>query len=236
MNCEKPYRCISILLLALLAGCGGGPERTPLRAGTEHLLLLDGRKMRYLDQDNGKSSTYTLEMHWGGGKAFRVYQAVFDGLDRGHCTFISNGPKVFFTTDKPVTALQGLLEYRQLWVNEEAKQGEEWVDTDTGTKTLFAGFEDVTVPAGKYDNCYKTVTVVLPAFTDSLKVWREAGEITPEEYDEFLADANTTTVRWFASGVGLVKEQINGSDHTRELEDVVKAGTGKTSADTTSTE
>jgi hypothetical protein len=121
-------------------------------------------------------------------------------------------------------------------VNEAVKEGDEWEDTDMGTKTIFAGYENVTVPAGTYPHCYNTVTTVEPVFMDSLYVWRDRGSMTSEEFDDWASYANDVTVRWFASGVGLVKEQLNSSDHTRELLEVVKTGIGKVDADTTEIE
>ncbi|HEY3293894.1 MAG TPA: hypothetical protein VGL38_00495 [bacterium] len=236
MHRERLNHAFFIGLFLIIAGCGGGPERIILRGGTEHLPLLDDRVMRYRETVGTEEHTYTMHMYYAGGRAIRVYPVVVKGIDLGQCMFRSKGDLVYFGTNNPRTALSALPEYRQLWVDETAKPGEEWEDMDTGTKTLFEGFETVTVPAGTFDNCYKTTTIVLPTFMDSLNAWRERGEFTPEEYNDWSAGANDRVVRWFAPGVGLVKEQINGSDHVRELEEVVKPGTGRVNADTTQTD
>jgi len=233
MHRETLNRAIFLLLFPVLAGCGGGPERVVLKGGTEHLPLLDGRTLSYRERENTEEHTYTVQMRYAGGKTTRVYPLLFKGIKMGHCVFRSDGKQVIFSTDKPLTALMSLPEYRQIWVDEAAKIGDEWNDMDTGTKTMLAGFETVTVPAGTYENCYKTVTTVLPVFLDSLQAWRERGDLSDDEYRDWQADSKDIIVRWFASGVGLVKEQINSSDHTRELVSVVKTGTGKIDIDST---
>lgn len=236
MRRECLNRVIFLCLLLLISGCGGGPERAVLRGGTEHLPLLNDRMMRFRERRGQDEHTYTMQMRYAGGKVVRVFPVLYNGIDLGHSVFRSNGTRVYFCTDKPLTAMMSLPEYRQLWVDETAKEGEEWEDEDMGTKTLFEGYETVTVPAGTYERCYQTVTVVQPAFMDSLNAWKERGEMPPEEYDDWASHAHDRIVRWFAPGVGLVKEQINEGDLTRELVAVVKPGTGKTDTDTTQTE
>jgi hypothetical protein len=233
---ESLNRVIFLSVLFLLVGCGEGPERTVLRGGTEHLPLLDSRVMRYREKIGAEERTYTMQMRYAGGKLVRVYPLLFKGLDLGHCMFRSNGPQVLFSTDKPLTAMMALPEYRQLWVDETAKAGDEWEDKDVGTKTTLEGFETITVAAGTYEKCYKTVTTVEPAFMDSLDSWRERGSMTPDEYDDWAKDAHDRTVRWFASGVGLVKEDVNNGERVRELVAVVKPGTGRVDIDSTKSE
>jgi len=210
----------------LLSGCGG-PERAPLRGGTEHLLLLHGRELRYEERVGEEVKPYTLRLTYSGGDMVRVFEAQFRGLDFGRCSFISNRTQVFFETNRPTTALQELPEYREAWVDEEAKPGDVWLNEDTGTETAFAGYESISVPAGTFSECYKTVTVGSETLLDSLEVWLARGAIEQGEYDAQMAAAEVVVVRWFASGVGLVREQIGNSDHVRELVAVVRPGTGR---------
>jgi hypothetical protein len=232
---KKLTRGLFLLLILGIAGCGG-PKRIVLRGGTVHMPLLDGRVLRYQEQIGGKTHDYTLHLRYAGGRQVRAYQATFDGINLGDCMFLSSGPKVTFSTTKPVTAMTALAEYRQVWVDDTAQQGDEWYDGDMGTQTVFAGYETVTVPAGTYENCYKTVTTVVPAFVDSLDKWEGRGSMSKEEHDEWAKDVNDVTVRWFASGAGLVKEQLNGPEHTRELVAILEPGTGLAEPDTTQPE
>ena len=66
-----------------------------------------------------------------------------------------------------------------------------------------------------------------PELFDTLSAWRERGEIKPAEYAHERENAEQLVVRWFAPGVGLVKEQI-GSAIIRVLTGIEKEGTGLT--------
>jgi hypothetical protein len=215
-----------LALAVFLAGCSIGVDRILLRGGTEHLLLLNNRVMKYQEREGAKIKPYTMTMLYAGGVSVRVFETRFKGVDFGECKFISRGPQVFFSTSRPLTAVREVPDCRQLWVNEEAKEGESWEDDDTGTQTMFAGYESVTVPAGTYDRCYKTVTTVVPALAESLKVWHNSGVLTDRQFEQQEVIAKMTIVRWFASGVGLVKEQLGESDHVRELVAVEQPGVG----------
>lgn len=221
---ECSRRAAVFVILALACGCGG-PQKVALRGGTEHLLLLHDRLLRYQERTGERTRTFTLRLLYAGGRSVRVYEAVFDGVDPGRCAFLSSGTQVFFETNRSPMALELLPEYRQLWVDEAAAVGDSWQDEDTGTETVFAGYETVTVPAGTYQNCYKTVTTASRALTDSLSAWRSRGRLSDEEYQSRADEAARVVVRWFASGVGLVKEQL-APDHVRELLAVVRPGTG----------
>ncbi|RPH93719.1 hypothetical protein EHM69_09470 [candidate division KSB1 bacterium] len=222
---ELSYSSLLFILL-FLWGCGG-PEGVALRGGTEHLLLLDKRTLQYQERYRGETVPYTLIMRYTGGQDIRVYNLEFRGIEMGRCRLISKDQQVFFETTKPLTKFDYLPEYRQLWVDESVLSGGEWEDFDVGTNTVVAPSETVTVPAGTFSNCYKTVTSAFPSFVDSLEVWRGEGLISEEEYQQQKSAAGIAVVRWFASGVGLVKEQIGSPDHVRELVEVKRPGTGR---------
>ena len=71
------------------------------------------------------------------------------------------------------------------------------------------------------------LTRARPELFDTLSAWRERGEIKPAEYAHERENAEQLVVRWFAPGVGLVKEQI-GSAIIRVLTGIEKEGTGLT--------
>jgi len=162
----------------------------------------------------------------------RVYELQIRALDLGHCRFLSKGTQVYFETNKPATAFTDVPEFRQLWVDETANPGDDWTDEDTGTQTVVAISETVTVPAGTYENCYKTVTTGTQALLDSLTSWHERGALSDELYESQMTAAKTPVIRWFASGVGLVKQQMGDPDHVWELEAVSEPGTGKVDVET----
>jgi hypothetical protein len=224
---QRDIKRYSLLFVFFIVWGCGGPERAALRGGTEHLLLLHGRTMEYKERDGTETLRYSIRMFYSGGRSVRVYELKIKGVDWGRCRLISKDKQVFFETNKPSTALENVPEFRQLWVDEAALSGDGWDDPDTGTQTVVAASETVTVPAGTYENCYKTVTTGTPELMDSLDVWHERGEITNEIYRSQMAAAQTVVVRWFASGVGLVKEQIGGPEHVRELVAVSEMGKGK---------
>ena len=146
-----------LFVFFLIVGCGG-PERVALRGGTEHLLLLHRRTMRYVERKGSEERRFTIRMFYSGGRSVRAYELEVKGLDLGHCRFISKDQQVFFETNKPATTLADVPEFRQLWEDETANPSDGWEDSDTGTETVVASSETVTVPAGTFENCYKTVT------------------------------------------------------------------------------
>lgn len=188
---------------------------------------MDGRVLRYQELRGGKLRDYTVTFYYHGGREFKEFSATFHGIEAGACSFISSETQVIFETTMPLTAMAILPEYRQLWVDEAANYGDAWQDLDTGTETVYAGRESVSVPAGDFPDCYKTVTVTLPALRDTLDAWRAAERIKPVDYERVMANSKLTVIRWFAAGVGLVKEQLGGPDHVRELTAIVETGTGK---------
>jgi hypothetical protein len=220
-----------LFVFLLVAGCGG-PERVALRGGTEHLLLLHRRTLRYEERLGSEARRFTIRMFYSGGREVRAYDLQVKGLDLGHCRFISKGQQVFFETNQPATALTDVPEFRQLWVDETANPGDGWEDSDTGTETVVAPSETVTVPAGTYQDCYKTVTTGTSALLDSLTAWHERGTLEDEVFESQMGAAQMPVVRWFASGVGLVKAQFGDPDHVRELVAVVEQGIGRVDIET----
>jgi hypothetical protein len=220
-----------LFVFFLIVGCGG-PERVALRGGTEHLLLLHRRAMRYVERKGSEERRFTIRMFYSGGRSVRAYELELKGLDLGHCRFISKDQQVFFETNKPATTLADVPEFRQLWVDETAKPGDGWEDSDTGTETVVASSETVTVPAGTYENCYKTVTTGTSALLDSLTFWHESGALKDEIFESQMAAAQKPVVRWFVSGVGLVKVQFGDPDHVWELTAVAEPGTGRVELET----
>ncbi len=215
-------------ILVFISGCDKGPERTLYRGGTSHLPLLHDRVLRYEEQRAGKTTDVEVTMRYAGGRGTKVYPLRIEGADWGHCELLSADSIVYFITSNPLTALERrgtLLEYRELWLNETVAHGDAWQNHDTGTQTVFAGYETVQTPAGSFADCYKAVTAATQELHDSLQAWHERGAISNEEFERESANANLVVVRWFAPGVGLVKEKV-GEELVRVLVEVAKAGKG----------
>lgn len=223
-----------LLLLALTAAGCGGPERVVLRGGTEHFPLLHDRLLRYQERIGETSREYTLHLLYSGGRSIRVYRGIYQGIDPGKCNFLSRDSVVTLETPRPLTTSEFRPAYRQVWVDENAVAGDSWIDEDTATETNFVGFEDVVIPAGSYSQCYKTATTTLPGYADSLRARLERGELPDREYKRQLANADVVIVRWFAAGVGLVKEQLGSEEHVRELIEIVRPGRGQENTDSSS--
>ncbi len=207
------------LLGAGLVGCRE-PAPKPKLLGTSHLPLRENRIWTYREKRDGREEKYSLAVRFLGGDRYQVFRAVVKGIDLGEIAFVQVDSIVYFETTKPLTQLESPLRvpvFRQVWVDENAARGDSWDDTDTGTRTLYAGLDSVTVPAGHYSNCYKTITESLPELADTLALRYARGEISAEELSRQTANSKLVVVRWFAPDIGLVKEQIGHSDFVREL-------------------
>lgn len=214
-----------ILVAAMFLSCGK-EKVVAKRSGVTHFPLVDGRIYEYRETRDGQVSTFTMRQRYVGGARYPVFDIYLKGTDWGDCSFILQDSSITFCTTKPRTMLElpgSIPEYRQTWLDEEISSGEFWDDPDTGTRTVVAKLhESVTVPAGPFDNCLKMVTESLPELFDSLTARYESSRLTKEQYDQQVADAKLVIQRWFAPGVGLIKEQIGSSDHIRELSAIIK--------------
>lgn len=186
--------------------------------------------MVYRQRRGDVTTEYSWRQNWLGGKRVKVFSLTIDGIDMGDGTLIQSDSAITFATTKPLTMLESpriVPEFRQVWVDESVARGEGWDDPDTGTRTVMAGFESVTVPAGTFEHCYRTVTEASPELFDSLTSRRNDGSLTVQDYQLQIEQARLVVSRWFAPGVGLVKEQIGGPDYVRELVKVKHPGRGE---------
>ena len=208
-----------LLGLLLIIGCGEYQRKVP-RGGTEYLPLKEDLTLRYRLTYYGEVQEYSMRLRYLGGKSYKVFKAYFEGGEQGGLEFSSHGKQVVVTTQHSLTSLKSRLErgdFQQLWIDESLEPGDFWQDEDTGTQTVFTGYEDVTVPAGTFSDCYLTVTEALPELIDSINARLERGELDAELLNQELENAKLVVVRWFALDVGLVKEQFGSSAYVREL-------------------
>jgi hypothetical protein len=208
-----------------IVSCAG--EQTPAkRSGTTHLPLVDGRIYEYRETHDGKTQTYRVRFRYAGGIKAPVFDLHLKGADWGTCSLILQDSAVSFSTSRPRTALEppsSIPEFRAVWVDENVPMGDSWDDWDTGTRTVVAAaLETVATPAGTYENCLRTVTETLPPLFDSLSARLASTRLTPSEYNSQLHAAQLVVQRWFAPGVGLVKEQLGTPEHVRELVAIVR--------------
>lgn len=229
-----------LAVLLLSAGCGEMPQRKALRGGTGFFPLLEDRALRYRQSGEEGTLDYTLTLHYIGGRQWKVFVVKGEDIPYGGIEFQSDGRYVEAVTSRSMTSLDSrskLGEFSQVWLDDSAAVDSSWQDLSTGTETLVAGFETVTVPAGTYEDCLVTATTPLPQLADSVEARFRRDEMNEETYLLEREYARWQTVRWFAFGVGLVKEQLGPPGQpriTRELVAIENEGFG--SADSSNTE
>lgn len=224
----------AVIFAALLfSACGDVVTRDVYRGGTEFMPLLDGRIMRYQEKGNGETYDYTLTMRYIGGRAWKVFTCEDEVTPYSGIEFTSNGSVVEAATGVGFTSMesrQHVGAFNQVWIDEKADPDSGWYDEQLGTETIEAGYETVTVPAGTFENCLKTVATPVPAVMDSVEARYQRGDSDEKLYLEEKRVVNWQTVRWFAHGVGLVKEQLGPPGEikiVRELLAVEAEGGGK---------
>ena len=194
--------------------------------------LLDSRILRYRQKSNGETSEYTLTLKYIGGRAWKVYTVKDKDIPYGELEFSSNGVIVEAATRMSLTSLESrrtVGAFNQVWVDEGADVDSVWYDEQTGTETVVAGYERVTVPAGTFEDCLKTVTTPLAEIADSIEARYQRGDSNEQLYLKEKEVVNWQTVRWFAAGVGLIKEQVGPQGEAkivRELIAVEAEGSG----------
>lgn len=218
------FLSLPLLLALLLAACGEPPVRKVYRGGTEHMPLLDSRVLRYREKSEQETYEYTLSLKYIGGRVWKVYTTHDENIPYGRIEFTSNGNIVEAAALISLTSLESrkrVSAFNQVWVDEGANVDSVWRDESTGTETLVAGYETVTVPAGTFEECLKTVTTPLPEVADSIEARYQRGESGEDLYVKECEVANWQTVRWFASGVGLVKEQIGPPGEVKIIRELI---------------
>lgn len=232
----RKYFAVALVVIGaalLCSACGEVAQRSVYRGGTEFMPLLDGRKLRYREKGDGETYEYTLTMKYIGGRAWKVFVCEDDDTPYGGIEFTTNGVAVEAATRISFTSLESRTQvsaFNQVWVDDGADPDSGWFDEQPGTETIVAGYETVTVPAGTFDDCLKTVATPLPDVADSVEARYQRGDSDEKLYLEEKAVVNWQTVRWFAHGVGLVKEQLGPPGNAkivRELLAIESEGAGK---------
>ncbi|MBU0691344.1 hypothetical protein KKC97_05555 [bacterium] len=208
-----------VLLVLLTTGCGDYQRVVPL-GGTDYLPLKEDLTLRYRLTYYGDVEEYSMRLRYLGGKDYKVYKAYYKGDAQGGLEFSSHNQQVAAITQYSLTSLGSRYErgdFQQVWIDESLQPGDFWQDADTGTQTVFVGYEDITVPAGTFTDCYKTATEALPELVDSINARFDRKEMDSEMFNQELENAKIVVSRWFARDVGLVKEQFGTSEYVREL-------------------
>jgi hypothetical protein len=229
---SKTTLLLAGLLAAWIASCNSGIERTSYRGGNDYFPLLEGRVLSYRQTIEGETKDYTMSLHYIGGRAWKVYEAKIEGLAFGGLEFNSNGVVVEATSQFSYTSLEPRDEvsaFRQVWLDTGAREDSLWYDAAPGTESVFAGYQSVTVPAGSFENCMMIIATPVAEIKDSIEARHARGKSSDVLYQKELEVWNWSTVRWFAQGVGLVKEEIGppgGVSIRRELLAVTSEGHG----------
>lgn len=195
--------------------------------------MLDGRILRYRENAEGEASEYSLTLKFLGGRTWKIYEATDKDIPYGAIEFSSDGKIVEVATQVSLTSLdsrKSVSVYDQVWIDEGAEVDSFWTDPTVGTESLVAGYETITVPAGKFEDCLKMVVTPLPELKDSIEARYQRDESDEQLYLLEKEASNWQTVRWFANGVGLIKEQIGppgAARIVRELLAVEAEGAGE---------
>lgn len=199
-------------------------ERKPYRGGIEFLPLLENRILEYRESADGEETIYELKFHYIGGREWKVYTVTGDNSPYGGFELQSDGVLVEAVSNLSYTSLEPrdeVAEYAQVWVDDGAEVDSAWIDPTPGTETIVAGFETVSVPAGRFEECLKTVVTPLPEVKDSVEARYARGALNEDQYLREREYAAWQTVRWFAAEIGLVKEQLGPPGQARIVRELL---------------
>lgn len=198
----------SAIVLAIVS-CSPSVTRLGTNLGIAYLPLRDGMKHVYQRECDGQVEPITMALQFVKGDLetpeFRV-----DAPGVGDMFLRRQGNAVVCLMERPPARLKELAEgelYLSTWLLDGATPGTFWEDEDTGLRTAVAGCEAVTTPAGTFSDCIK-VTIEATEI-----LWEVTGErirrdkLSPEQEDAISESLSYVCIRWFARGVGLVKEE-----------------------------
>lgn len=179
--------------------------------GIAYLPLRDGSKYVYQRECDGKPEQFTWQFRFVEGDyetpEFRIIEQNGKSVDK----FLRRqGNAVVFLTEKPIARLLYLGEnelYLSTWLLEGITAHDFWEDEETGMRTAVSGFESVTTPAGKFKDCIKVVIEATEMLWDVTEERLRRYGHSPEEADATREALSDYYIRWFARGVGLVKEK-----------------------------
>ncbi len=208
----RPVR-LGIILLTLFTVLSCSKSKQPLGEdyGIAYLPLRDGQTYTYQRQCNEQTEQLTRRLRIIKGDIetpeFRVFEKGGESFDQ----FLRHqGNAVVHLTEKPPARLEEFDEgqlYLSTWLLDGATRGDYWEDEETGLRTAVAGFESVTVLAGTFDDCIKTVTEPTDILLEVIEKRGEQNRLSAEQIAVELENARELCIRWFARGVGLVKEE-----------------------------
>ncbi|MBU1707197.1 hypothetical protein KKB28_04705 [bacterium] len=208
----RPVRLgIVLLTLFLVISCNKSKEPLGEDYGIAYLPLRDNQTFTYQRQcgDNTEQVTRELRLVKGDLETpeFRIIEKDGESFDQ----FLRHqGNAVVYLTEKPLARLEDFAEgqlYLSTWLLDGATNGDYWEDEETGLRTAVAGFESVTVPAGTFEDCIKTVVESTDLLLEVIEKRGEQSGLSEEMLAVELEDAKELCIRWFAWGVGLVKEE-----------------------------
>ncbi len=208
----RPVR-LGIVLLTLFTVLACTKSKRPLGEdyGITYLPLRDGQTYTYQRQCDGSTEQLTRRLRIIKGDIetpeFRVFEKGGESFDQ----FLRHqGNAVVHLTEKPPARLEEFDEgqlYLSTWLLDGASPGSYWENEETGLRTAVAGFESVTVLAGTFDDCIKVVTEPTDILLEVIEKRAEQRGLSAEQIAVELESAKELCIRWFARGVGLVKEE-----------------------------
>jgi hypothetical protein len=223
-------RAHRLLLIALLLGCGAAcNQKDPVQTGNSYFPLRDDATWKYLHSKNGWVETVTVHAVDGEDATFDQEQTGSpDGdtstsrleLRDGDVLRVAEEQRLDGDLDYTVVYDPGFLRFSEAWLERDPGDTETHTYERTETKagqpakdpesrahiyTIESLTEEVTVPAGTFQNCLR---VRRQRDLTGGDAEADAGASEQSEQDKLF---------WFAAGVGKVREENTLSGSTEEL-------------------
>ncbi|MFH1009738.1 MAG: hypothetical protein V1784_00710 [bacterium] len=201
--------CLVFSLLVFAAACSKSGGKLGNDYGIAYLPLRDGQKFVYQRECDGRVEPIVMELSFVQGDLetpeFRV-----DASGMGDRFLRRQGNAIVCLMERPPARLRELAQgelYLSTWLLDGATPGTFWEDEDTGLRTAVAGFESVTTPAGTFESCMKVTIEATEILWEVTEERIRRDQLSPEQEDAICEDLSQICIRWFARGVGLVKEE-----------------------------
>lgn len=212
MRAKSPraaLQCLGLTTVLAIVSCSSPSAKLPTNHGIPYLPLRDGMKYVYQRECDGRVEPITMALQFVKGDLetpeFRV-----DAPSVGDMFLRRQGNVVVCLCERPQARLKELPEgelYLSTWLLDGAAPGTFWEDEDTGLRTAVAGYEAVTTPAGTFDDCIKVTIEATEMLWEVTKERIRRDKLSPEQEDAVCEGLSYVCIRWFARGVGLVKEE-----------------------------
>lgn len=206
---KRLWSIVGLLLSLVIVSCSTSSRKLGEDLGITYLPLRDGQKYTYHRQRGDRSEQLTCRLQFvEGDRTTPEFRAI--GQDTREIFLRRQKDAIVCLTEDPPARLKQLPAgqlYLSTWLLDGATRGVFWEDEETGLRSVVAAFEAVTTPAGTFDDCIKIVIEPMDILLEVMEVRGERQGRSSEEIAAELRAVSEVRVRWFARGVGLVKEE-----------------------------